>query len=205
MKTSCRVLLFSILTLSACAPNRAIEQSGDNPNANAVNAVSTPTPEPVSQKVTVAELMQRVATAPKDSFLFPCTLNAYSDADRESLKKLRQTWVSKEKDERYQLLSSSACVCPGVCLLKVEDTSKAPPKNSALIVIDKPADNKYFWLAKDIDLERAEISWADTTPNIYFLGPDGKRNGSACAVEKSKESFVLNCTDASGKKLPPPF
>jgi len=187
------VLLF-IIALTACEPNRAILESGPD-NANAANAANsagaTPTPEPASQKVTVAELMQRVAAAPKDAFLFPCTLNAYSDADRESLKKLRQAWLGHEKDDHYNLSSAASCVCPGICLLKVEDTTKPPPSNSALIVIDHP--DKYTWLARDLDLSHAEIGWASTTPYIHYLGDDGKRNGKACSVEKAASAFALRC------------
>lgn len=186
------VFLLVALAAAACEPNRTILESGRD-NANTANVAATPTPEPVSQKVTVAELMQRVATAPPDAFLFPCTLNAYSDADRESLKKLRQTWLAKEKDANYQLSSAASCVCPGICLLRVEDTTKPPPNNSSLIVIDHP--DKYTWLARDLDLTHAEISWASTIPYIYYLGDDGKRNGKACSVQKVGQGYALNCTN----------
>src|SRR5258708_21637085 len=149
------LLLSLTLAFAACEPNRSIldssngQKSGGANTANAANSETSKASAAPPQKVTVAELMLRVVNAPKDSFLFPCTLNAYSDADRENLKKLRQTWLGHEQDGHYDLSSSTACVCPGICVLGIEDTTKAPPKNSALLVIDNLSENKYFWLAKN--------------------------------------------------------
>lgn len=182
------ILPFGLLTF--CSPNRSIMESTDNTNSAVIN-VSQPAPEAVVPKMTVAELMQRVATAPKDSFLFPCTLNAYADADRESLKKLRQVWLSKENDGRYKLSSATDCVCPELCVLKVEDSSKIPPNTFSLIVINRP--DKYIWAARDIDLSHAELGWAATVPYIYYLGPDGKRNGKACSVEPADGAYTMKC------------
>jgi hypothetical protein len=194
------------LLFAACEPNRSIELSSSE-NSNAANVTNLATANvnttPSPQKVTIAELMQRVANAPKDSFLFPCTLNAYSDADRQNLKKLRQTWLTKEQDNHYELSSATECVCPGICVLRVDDLSKPSPNNSALLVIDNLADNKYFWFAKNLDLTHTEMGWASSIPYIYFLDENGKRNGKVCSVEKAKQSYVAACSDGKGKKLPP--
>jgi hypothetical protein len=198
-----RVLLwlFTACFMSACAANQSIlqDKSGAGPESTPVPA-ATPV-EPV-KKFTVGQLMERVANAPPDSFLFPCTLNAYSDDDRSNLKKLRDQWLAREDDAQYLIAPSTGCVCPGVCVLAVEDTRSSPPANSALIVIDHTAPEKYYWLARGLDLSNARLSWINSNPSLEF-----KTAQSDAAVNCLLEApatgsrVVAKCSDAKGKRV----
>jgi len=100
---TCLSVLLMAISLESCAPNSSVAL--DNGNSD----VSTPGESPAALrepaiKITVAELMDRVVHASSDSFLFPCTLNAYSAADRAKLQKRRQTWLSKERETAIYFL-----------------------------------------------------------------------------------------------------
>jgi hypothetical protein len=197
------LLMVAMFVFSACAPNRAILQ--DNRAESGV-AEPTPTaiPEP-ARKLTVAELMDRVANAPPDAYLYPCTLNAFSPDDRANLKRLRDTWMSKEQDSRYLISPSTGCICPGACVLAVEDTQAPAPKNSSLIVIDDLSKNNYSWLARDLDMTNASLTWTGTIPAIDFSAGVGKSAAKKCLVEfdKAQKKYSTNCTDPAGKRLSP--
>src|SRR4051812_44267144 len=159
-----RLCLFALmLPLAACSPNQSIlqDKSAENPSPTAA-AESTPTE---SRKFTVAELMDRVAHATPDSFLFPCTLNSYSDQSRADLVKLREQWLSKEQDARYLVAPSTGCVCPSVCVLLLADSRESSNKG-AVLILDNSGPEKYYWLSRDIDLSRATLGWDGATPSL---------------------------------------
>jgi hypothetical protein len=186
------LLVCSILSLSACAPNQSVLHS------NVDNTAPTPVPTdtiPPIKKITVGELMNRTANAPEGSFTFPCDLQTYKPEDRDKLRKLRDVWMSKEKDENYDLRPSGDCVCPGICLLKVEDTTKPGPNNWGLIVIKDLDSNTYQWLAKDIDLTNARLTWTTSVPDIVFSDNNGK-DLKTCAVELKGSKYQMNCQSA---------
>jgi hypothetical protein len=174
---------------SACSPNQTILQS--NIDNTAPTPAATETPAPL-KKITVGELMNRTASAPADSFTFPCTLHVYKDEDRDKLRKLRDLWLSKEKDNQYVLAPSKDCVCPGICVLKVEDTQKPGPSNFGLVVIKDLESNTYQWIAKDLDLTNAKLAWSETTPNLFFDDAAGKRV-KTCSVELKAGKYQMNC------------
>src|SRR6476619_4496564 len=98
MSAMVRIVIFLVLLFGfACSPNQSIlsDKSGSSPEST---PTAVPTPVEPAKKFTVSELMERVATAPPDSFLFPCTLNAYSDERRADLRKTRDQWLAKEQD-----------------------------------------------------------------------------------------------------------
>jgi hypothetical protein len=154
---------------------------------------------PEVKKLTIAELMNRVATAPPDSFLFPCTLNAYSKETRFSLLKLRQQWLSKEQDSRYLVAPSTGCICPSVCVLLVEDT-QAVANKGALILFDEGSSEKYYWLTKNLDLSHTSLSWVSSTPQLT-LKDEGGNETKRCSIEQTKSGtpYSINCTDSAGK------
>jgi hypothetical protein len=197
-----RAVLFLIVILTlACSPNQSILR-----DKSAALPESTPTPVPTpiepAKKFTVSELMDRVVKAPPDSFLFPCTLNAYSNETRANLAKIREQWLAKEQDARYMIAPSTGCVCPGICILAVEDSQTAPPSNAALIVLDQNSNEKYYWLARGLDLSGASLSWLSSTPEITFNDANGTRI-KYCTIDPPKTTghSIVNCTDASGRKI----
>jgi hypothetical protein len=197
-----RLLLLLPLLLISCAPNASILQDNRANTANA-EAAPTPTPEP-PKKLTVAELMDRVANASPDAYLFPCTLNAYSAETRAKLKKVRAAWLAKEQDGRYLISPSTGCVCPGICVLAVEDTQAPPPNNSALIIIGDLSNSTYRWFATGLDLSHSYLSWLSGTPKIDFSA-DGKLTEKSCMIRyhNDVQKYVSECSDANGKPLPP--
>ena len=199
---ACLSFLLTASLLLSCTPNRSIAL--DNSSDVAATGESPTSPRQPAKKITVAELMDRVVRASSDSFLFPCTLNAYSSSDRVKLQKLRQTWLSKEHDSRYLLSPSTDCVCPGICALAIEDTQKEGPDNYEIIVFGNGPPESYLWLAKDLDLKDTQIAWSGTTPQIIFLGPD-KTVAKTCsiALDKKGDRYTAPCTDPQGKKLAP--
>jgi hypothetical protein len=201
MKTVCFLLMSLMLAAGACAPNQSIAL--DNRATETANANNTPasTPEP-SKKITVGELMDRVANAPPDSFLFPCTLNTYSTDDRARLRKLRQQWLSKEEDSRYLISPSTGCACPGICVLVVEDAKTVPPKNFAILIIDDLS--KYSFLNKNLEFINAKLTWASTIPIVQFMNSNGNVDRS-CSIEldKKRNLYTTACSDGNGKELPP--
>lgn len=193
--------LLSGCLMSACAANQSIlqDRSGAGPESTPVPA-TTPV-EPV-KKFTVGQLMERVANAPPDSFLFPCTLNAYSDEDRSNLRKLREQWLAKEQDTQYLVAPSTGCVCPGVCVVAVEDTLSAPPANSALIVIDHAASEKYYWLARRLDLSNASLSWVNSNPSLEFkTAQSGLTKNCLLEAPAPGSRLIAKCFDAKGKQV----
>lgn len=194
--------MVAMFMFAACAPNRAILQD-NRAESGVVQPTPTAIPEP-AKKLTVAELMDRVANAPPDAYLYPCTLNAFSADDRTNLKKLRDTWASKEHDSRYLISPSTGCICPGTCVLAVEDTQAPAPKNSSLIVIDL-SKNNYSWLARDLDMTKASLTWTGTTPAIDFSAGGGKSAEKKCLVEfdKAQKKYSTTCSDPAGRRLPP--
>jgi hypothetical protein len=188
-KTFYKILLILTMAWTACSPNRSILES--NLDNTTPTPVPTETPPPL-KKITVGELMNRTASAPADSFTFPCTLHVFKDEDRDKLRKLRVLWLSKEKDGQYILAPSRDCVCPGICVLKVEDTQKPGPNNFGLVVIKDLESSTYQWLAKDIDLSNAKLAWSNTTPNLYFDDATGKRV-KTCSVELKAGKYQMNC------------
>lgn len=206
MKNVYLLLTCFVFAVSGCAPNQSIlldnrakREAGNTNTSTNTNANLAQ----VTKKLTVAELMDRVVNAPPDSFLFPCTLNAYSDDDRLKLRKLRQTWLSKERDSRYLVSPSTGCVCPGICVLAVEDTRAAAPNNFALLIIEDLSANKYSWAVKNLDFTNAKLTWASSTPIAQFTNPDGSR-GKSCTIEWDKKlnRYATPCSDGNGKTLP---
>jgi len=200
---TCLSVLLMAISLESCAPNSSVAL--DNGNSD----VSTPGESPAALrepaiKITVAELMDRVVHASSDSFLFPCTLNAYSAADRAKLQKLRQTWLSKERDNRYLLSPSTDCVCPGICALAIEDTQNKGANNYGIIVFGEGPPESYLWLIRNLDLKDAQITWSDTAPQIIFRGPN-KAIIKTCsiALDKNTGRYMTPCTDSQGKKVAP--
>src|SRR5215813_4266208 len=103
-------LIFLCLLISACAPNRDIEQSQQNANSA---AVATPSPTPGrAPRITVANLIDRVVNAKPDAFLYPCDLNSQGEANRARLRNIRTQWLAKEQDERYIVAPDYGCICP---------------------------------------------------------------------------------------------
>jgi len=192
MRSVLLLIVCAFFSLSACAPNQSILQS------NVDNTAPAPAPTetvPPIKKITVGELMNRTASAPEGSFTFPCDLQTYKPEDRDKLRKLRDVWMSKEKDENYELRPSGDCVCPGICVLKVEDTTKPAPNNWGLIVIKDLDSNTYQWLAKDIDLTNARLTWTSSVPDIVFSDSNGK-DLKTCAVELKGAKYQMNCRSA---------
>jgi hypothetical protein len=193
-------LILVCLLLSACAPNRAIEQS----EVNTASAAATPSPTPGRPpKITVAELISRVIGAKPDAFLYPCDLNSQGDANRAKLRDIRTQWLGREQDARYLVAPDYGCVCPSICVLTVEDTQTAAPKNSALLVLEGNPPGRFTWLAKDLDLTDATLSWINTTPQITFKNPDGTQT-KICSVDTDPKTgrLATACTDSQGKRLP---
>jgi hypothetical protein len=185
---------------SACSPNQSILQS--NIDNTTPTPAATETPAPL-KKITVGELMNRTASAPADSFTFPCTLHVYKDEDRDKLRKLRDLWLSKEKDSHYVLAPSKDCVCPGICVLRVENATMPAPNNWGLIVIERSLES-YFWIARNSDLSNADLIWASSTPELKYHNPDGSKSQKGCWIELDKRlnQYVTNCWDEQLKKLP---
>ena len=204
MKKLTTLAIFVFLAgLAACSPNQSILQS------NIDNTAPTPVPTetiPPIKKITVGELMNRTANAPEDAFTFPCTLHVYKSENRNNLRKLRDTWLSKEKDEQYLLRPSGDCVCPGACVLRVEDITKPGPNNWGLIVIPLPdagdtAAMDYQWIAKNLDLGSAKLTWASSTPYMNFTDANGVET-KTCSIETGakQKQYAYKCAAVNGKK-----
>jgi hypothetical protein len=194
-------LIFLCLLISACAPNRDIEQSQSNVNS-AVASTPSPTPGP-PPKITVADLINRVVNVKPDAFLYPCDLNSQGDANRAKLRDIRAQWLAKEQDDRYLVAPDYGCVCPSICVLTVEDTQKPAPKNFALLVLEGNPPGKLTWLAKDLDLSNTTLSWLNATPQITFKNPDNTTH-KICSVDSDQKlgHLPISCTDPQGRKLP---
>ena len=195
------IIFLLLAAATACAPNRSILQS------NIDNTAPTPVPTetiPPIKKITVGELMNRTANAPEGSFTFPCDLQTYKPEDRDKLRKLRDVWLSKEKDENYVLRPSGDCVCPSICVLRVKDMTKPGPNNWGLLVIDISL-NGYSWVARAADLDNTDLTWASSVPEISYHNPDGSKTKKGCWIELDKKSnqYGTNCWDEQLKKLPP--
>ena len=187
------LLLFAL----SCTPNSSIlqDKSGAEPGATPP-AEATP-PDSV-RRFTVAELMDRIAAAPPDSFLFPCTLNAYSNGDRAGLKKLRDDWVKKEPKDRYLIAPSTGCICPSICVLAVQD-ARTPSSWGVVVIGEKPSS--YYWAARDVDLSNASLTWTNAAPQIVFRDQNGAQLKS-CTVEPAKGGgYAMNCVDPTGKTV----
>ena len=199
---SCLSVLAVAICVTCCSPNRSILLD----KTNDTNAVVDQTPEPPlapPTKITVAELMDRVANAPPDAFLFPCTLGAYSESERNDLRRLREEWLKKEDDARYRV-SPTNCVCPGICVIEVEDTQRAAPANASLLVIDQSTSKKISWLAKNIDLRNSRLGWDLTEPQITFSNADGsKKFGCVIRIDSKSNRPSSSCSD--GHKTFPPL
>jgi len=193
MKKLTTLAIFVCLTgLAACSPNRSILQS------NIDNTAPTPVPTetiPPIKRIMVGELMNRTANAPEGSFTFPCDLQTYKPEDRDKLRKLRDVWLSKENDENYVLRPSGDCVCPSICVLKVEDTTNPAPNNFGLIAIKDLESGSYQWIAKDIDLTNAKLTWTSAVPNVVFNGADGQIL-KTCSIELKAGKYQMNCSGA---------
>ena len=197
------LVLIATIALPCCAPNRSILQD-KTAQANAAAADKTPEPPSPPTRMTIAKLMDRVAGASPDSFLFPCTMAAYSVDDREKLRKFRQKWLSKEDDARYTVSPATGCVCPDFCVLKIEDTKTSSPNNLSLIVYDPSRPGGFYWLTRNKPLVNTELAWQSSVPFIYFRNPDGSKAGRTCRVEWNKMTnrYGTACTDEHGKSLP---
>jgi hypothetical protein len=191
------LLSLTILALLGCSPNQSILQDKGPANPSPVSPTETPQPE--VRKFTVAQLMERVAKAPPDSFLFPCTLNAYSNEGRLTLLKLREKWFAKEQDTRYLIAPSTGCVCPSVCVLLLEDTQD-PVNGGRVLVLDGDSGEKYYWLARNLDLSRLSLSWTDSVPKLTIKNASGNEE-KICSVSSpgSSTKYSLSCEDTSGK------
>lgn len=185
------VVVLAGFALMGCGPNRAILESNQG-NSVAANERANTTPDVPLKKITVGELMERTAKAPEDSFTFPCTLHVFKPGDRDKLRKLRDQWLAKEQDSRYILAPSKACVCPGICVLAVEDTSKQGPSNWGLVAIKDLESNAYSWVAKDVDLSNAKLTWMSSTPQLIFDDAEGKRV-KTCSVEEKAGKYQMDC------------
>jgi hypothetical protein len=83
------------------------------------------------------------------------------------------------------------------------DTQTADPNNFGLIVIKDLESKGYQWLAKNVNLENAELGWQGSTPYLYFKN-SGRARDKSCAFELDKQGkATTNCSDENGKKLPP--
>ena len=197
------ILLLSVCGAS-CTPNRSIALDKTN-DPNDATADRTPElrPDPPA-KMTLAELMDKIVNAKPDEFLFPCDLNAYSAEDKESLRRLRDKWLRNEENDRFLISPSTGCVCPHICVLIVEDIKAPTSKKAAVLVVDSLQNNKYVWLARNLDLSDTKLVWASSTPDLEFYKSDGSRN-YGCFIEFSekKHTFVSSCGD--GKKVFPPL
>jgi hypothetical protein len=194
-------LILLCLLISACAPNRAIEQSQSNVDSS-IAATPSPTPGP-PPKITVADLINRVINAKPDAFLYPCDLNSQGEANRARLRDIRTQWLAKEQDDHYLVAPDYGCVCPGICVLTLEDTQKPAPRNSALLVLEGNPPEKLTWLAKDLELTNTTLSWISTTPQLTFKNADGTL-AKICSVDVDRKlgRTTTACADAQGEKLP---
>ena len=194
-------LLLTCLLLSACAPNRNIEQSHSEDMATPTPAAATTPSAPV--RVTVAELINRVLTAKPDAFLYPCDLNSQGESNRAKLRDIRTQWLAKEQDGRYLIAPDVGCVCPSICVLTVEDAQGSPPNNFGLLVLQGSPPEKLTWLAKGMDLSNTTLSWLNTTPQITFKNSDGSQ-AKICSVDVNQKlgRVTTTCSDSQGKKLP---
>ncbi|MEP6847992.1 MAG: hypothetical protein ABI999_03985 [Acidobacteriota bacterium] len=195
------LVILATLSVASCTPNQSIALDKTNdPNATRTRTPEAPPEAPT--KITVAELIGRVANAKPESFLFPCTLNAYSAVDRQKLLKLRETWLAKEQDERYLISPSTGCICPSICVLTLEDRKAPPPANSAIILFDQTPTERYVWLAKNLNLTGAQLGWSSITPQITFTQSDGKVVKTCTFMpDKVPAHYVAVCTDGTGKKI----
>jgi hypothetical protein len=197
------ILVFCILCTAACAPNETILK--DNQNVAQATPQQEPTPTVPAARMTFAQLIDRVAKAPPDSYLYPCNLNAYSDVGRANLATLAKSWTSKEDDARYIVTPSTGCVCPGICVVALEDTKGTAPKNFGLIAMGDPAEGDqteggYQWIARNLDLSDAELNWTGVVPQVTFRGNAGAIE-KTCSIEKDKSSgrFTARCENDEGK------
>jgi len=193
-------LILLCLLVSACAPNRDIEQSRAEDAATPTPAANTPSPP---TRITVAELINRVVNAKPDAFLYPCDLNSQGEANRAKLRDIRSQWLAMEQDARYLVAPDVGCVCPSICVLEVEDTQATAPRNLGLLVLEGNPPAKLTWLAKGVDLSNTTLSWLNTTPQITFKNPDGTQ-AKICTVDVNQKLGRLTtaCADGQGKKLP---
>ena len=191
-KLTTLAIFVTLTATTACVPNNSILQS------NIDNTAPTPSPTetiPPIKKITVGELMNRTANAPEGSFTFPCDLQTYKPEDRDKLRKLRDVWLSKEKDANYVLRPSGDCVCPSICVLKVEDTTRPAPNSFGLIAIKDLESGGYQWIAKEIDLTNAKLTWTSSVPEVIFNGADGKVLKS-CSIDLKAGKYQMNCSAA---------
>ncbi|MEP7075988.1 MAG: hypothetical protein ABI878_09265 [Acidobacteriota bacterium] len=201
-----RILFLSVLLVaigvSSCTPNQSIALDKTNdPNAAANKTPELPPAPPV--KITVAELMERVANAAPDAFLLPCDLRAYSESGREDLRQLRNDWLKTADDNRYLVSPSKNCVCPGLCVIAVEDTQRPAPKNTSLLVINEFGRRKIKWLAKGLDLTNTRLAWASSEPEITFYNPDGTRK-YVCffRINSKTQNIYSDCGDGQKNFTP---
>jgi len=190
------------LLLSACTPNRNIEQSHPEDLATPTPVVVNPPSAPA--RITVAELINRVVSAKQDAFLYPCDLNSQGEANRAKLRDIRSQWLVREQDARYLVAPDGGCVCPSICVLTVEDAQVSPPSNFGLLILQGSPPEKLTWLAKGIDLSNTTLSWLNTTPQITFKNHDGTP-AKICSVHVNPKLVHVTtaCSDGLGKKMPP--
>ena len=200
------ILILAVIGGMACSANESILNSNRG-NTNIAAAIPQPTPTVPAAQFTVGQLMERVSKVDDETFLYPCTLNMYSDEDRANLVKLRDQWMKKEQDRRYLVTQSTHCVCPDLCVLAVEDKQEQPPKNWRVLILDRTEtpdlSMNYAWLTGNIDLNNGELTWVSSTPKIEFRDINGN-SSYGCTIQRGNKpgKYTSICTDGN-KNYPP--
>jgi hypothetical protein len=135
------------------------------------------------RKISVATLFDESSNPESPEGCSPGGLDI-SLGGAKNVQRIRRLWHQNEDDSRYRLVTRSdfnypteygpmACVCPGVCVIELVDTSRPPPDNFGIVVFSEGLKMGYSWVMKDVDLSNTRLAWASSTPFIEKVDARG--------------------------------
>jgi hypothetical protein len=212
MKALFFLLLGSVLFIAGCSENQSAasnnssdQQNNESVNNHPLNSDANAWDPAKAEKMTVAELLERAASAkPKEPHL--ATEINISLGGSKRIKALRQLWIKHEDNSRYLLAPlKTHTVCPGICVMAVIDQQNPGPNNYGLVAFsDSSAPKRYGWAAKDLDLSNAELAWSSSTPWVALDNPDGTRGETYWILWDNKQKkYIGYRSDNKGNPLPP--
>src|SRR3712207_5995105 len=185
MSKTVSVWLLAIV-FSSCAVERASDPSGEvaTPQISDRTEPSLRQDPRFEGEPTFGELLKRIGELPEGEPTFPCSIDLKLKSESPSgLKKFRTDWMRREDDSRYRVVRAlrreggrawfdEPCVCPGVCVVVLQDRDLPEPENDAVLIIDRAAmRNGPIWAARGINLSEAQLSWSSSTPHFQFGEP----------------------------------
>jgi hypothetical protein len=175
-----------LLTSLACLILVACDSQNSGPievpvDISAVSNNSVPVAN--ERKISVATLFDESSNPESSEGCSPGGLDIFLGGAK-NVQRIRRLWLQNEDDSRYRLVTKSdfnypiengpmACVCPGVCVVELVDTSKPPPDNFGIVVFSEGLKMGYSWVMKDVDLSNTRLAWASSTPFIAKVGTQG--------------------------------